>query len=133
MATPVQNKVFFSDFLFDFKKHPVSNDLLVVTNEQSVLNSLKKILKTNHYEIPYNPTFGANISHYLFENFTQITKNQIETDIRFAIQNFEKRVTILDLVVNGNPDENFIEITLTFSIINSLDPITLTTTLTRIR
>lgn len=133
MASPIQNTIYFSDFLFDFKKNPVTGDLLVVTNTQSVMNSLKKIIRTNHYEIPYNPSFGANISHYLFENFTPVTQNMIETDIRFAIKNFEPRAEILDLVVNGTPDNNSLTITLTFSIINSPDPITLTTTLTRIR
>jgi len=133
MASPTQNKIIFSDFLFDFKKHPITGDLLAVTNVQSVINSVKKIIKTNNYEIPYNPTFGANIYQYLFENFTPVTKHKIENDIRFAIQNFEKRVNIIDIVVNDMPDDNAINITLTFSIINTPDPITLTTTLTRIR
>jgi phage baseplate assembly protein W len=131
--SPIQNIVYFSDFLFDFKKHPVTNDLILVSNEQSVMNSIKKILKTNHYEVPYNPMFGANISHYLFENFTPVTQHMMETDIRFAIKNWEPRVDILDLIVSGSPDENSINITMTFSMINNPNPVILTTTLFRIR
>lgn len=133
MASPVQANVIFSDFLSDFSRHPATHDLLRVTNEKSVLNSLRKIIKTNNYEIPYRPDFGANIYHYLFEPFTAITLNELESDIRNAINRYEPRVTILDINTNGRPDDNAIDITLTVSIRTSPDPIVFTTTLTRIR
>jgi phage baseplate assembly protein W len=132
-ASPIQKDVYFSDFLFDFRTNPATQDLARVTNEQSVLSSIRKILKTNHFEIPYNPYFGANISHYLFENFDQFTEIAMTEDIRFAITNYEPRVEILDIVVNGSPDTNSIDITVTVSIINNPAPLTLTTTLTRVR
>ena len=131
--SPKQKEIFFSDFLFDFKKNPHTHDLVRVTNEQSVINSLKKIIKTNHYEVPYAPFFGANLSRYLFEPFLSTTEYEMKTDIKFAIEQYEPRVEIIDLVVNGRPDDNAIDITLTFSIINNPAPITITTTLIRIR
>lgn len=131
--SPKQKQVFFSDFLFDFKKNPHTNDLVRVTNEQSVINSIKKILNTNHNEVPYNSLFGANISHYLFEPFSPTTEMEIKNEIKFAIENFEPRAELLDIVVNGKPDDNALEITLTVAIINNPAPITVSTTLVRIR
>lgn len=132
-STPRQKEIYYSDFLFNLNKNPNTNDLVRVTNEQSVINSIKKILKTNHFEIPYNPYFGANLNRYLFEPFLPTTEMEIKNEITFAIENFEPRAQILDIIVNGQPDENSIEITLTISIINNPTPITVTTTLVRVR
>ena len=131
--SPKQKQVFFSDFLFDFKKNPHTNAVVRVTNEQWGLNSIKKILNTNHFEVPYAAFFGANISHYLFEPFSPTTEMEIKNEIKFAIENFEPRAELLDVVVNGNPDDNSLDITLTISIINNPAPITVSTTLVRIR
>lgn len=132
-SSPRQKEVFFSDFLSDFSTNPYTKDLVRVTNEKAIINSLKKILKTNNFEIPYNAYFGANINNYLFEPFSAVTEMELKNEITFAIENFESRCKILDLVVNGYPDENSIEITLTFSLINSNNPVTFTTLLTRVR
>lgn len=131
--TPRQKEVYYSDFLFNLNKNPNTKDLVRVTNEQAVINSIKKILKTNHFEIPYNPYFGANLYRYLFEPFLPTTEMEIKNEIRFAIENFEPRAQILDIVVNGQPDDNAIDITLTVSIINNPTPVTVTTTLVRVR
>lgn len=132
-ASPRQKQIFYSDFLTDFSTNPHTKDLVKVTNEQAVINSIKKILKTNNFEVPYAAYFGANISRYLFEPFTPITEMEIKNEIRFAIENFEPRAKLLDIIVNGKPDNNSLEITLTFSIINSSTPVTVTTTLIRVR
>lgn len=132
-TSPRQKQIFYSDFLTDFSTNPHTKDLVKVTNEQAVINSIKKILKTNNFEVPYAAYFGANINRYLFEPFTPITEMEIKNEIRFAIENFEPRAQILDLVVNGRPDDNALDITLTFSIINSSTPVTVTTTLIRVR
>ena len=132
-TSPIQKEIYYSDFLFDFRTQPATRDLARITNEQSVLSSLRKILKTNHFEIPYNPYFGANLYHYLFENIDQFTENSMISDIKFAIGNYEPRVEVLDVIVNGRPDNNAIDISITVSIINNPAPLTLTTTLTRVR
>lgn len=132
-ATPRQKEIFFSDFLLDFKRNPHTRDLVRVTNEQSIINSVKKILKTNNFEVPYAPYFGANIYRYLFEPFTPTTEMEIKNEIKFAIEAFEPRVELLDVVVNGDPDRNALDITVTVSIINNPAPITISTTLVRIR
>lgn len=133
MASPLPSNTIYSDFVSDFSRHPATHDLLRVTNEQSVINSIKKILRTNHYEVPYRPIFGANLNHHLFEPFTAITINEIEQDIRTAIERYEPRASILDINISGRPDDYEIDINMTVSIINVPNPVTINTTLTRIR
>jgi len=133
IQTPTQQQTVYSDFLSDFRINPLTKDLISVTNEQSVINSIKKILKTNNYEVPYAPYFGANIRHYLFENYTPITEAELKNEITFAIENFEPRANLIDVLINGYPDQNSLDISVTFSIINSITHITVSTTLTRVR
>lgn len=133
MASPLPSNTIYSDFLSDFSRHPATHDLLRATNEKSVVNSIKKILKTNHFEVPYRPNFGANLYQYLFEPFTKFTIYEIETNIKQAIKMYEPRASILDINIGGNPDGNSIEISLTVSILNAPNPVTINTTLTRIR
>ena len=132
-TSPRQKQIIYSDFLADFGVNPHTKDLIKVTNEQAVINSIKNILRTNNFERPYNAFFGANIYRYLFEPFLPTTEVELKNEIKFAIENFEPRARIIDLVVNGRPDNNAIDITLTISIINSVSPITITTTLVRVR
>lgn len=132
-TSPRQKQIFYSDFLADFSINPHTKDAVKVTNEQAVINSIKNILRTNNFERPYNAFFGANIYRYLFEPFTSITQMILEEEIRFAIENFEPRAEVIDIIVNGRPDENAIDITLTLSIINTIAPVTVTTTLVRVR
>lgn len=132
-TSPRQKQIFYSDFLADFSINPHTKDAVKVTNEQAVINSIKNILRTNNFERPYNAYFGANIYRYLFEPFSPFTEIELKNEISFAIENFEPRAEIIDIIVNGRPDENAIDITLTISIINSIAPVTVTTTLVRVR
>jgi len=131
VSTPLTNKQeIYSDFHTNFSIHPIKKDLTRLSNEDSVKRSIKNILLTNHYERRFRPTFGANIRKYLFENLTPITLEVIKMDIISAIKNFESRAEIIDVIVSGANDNNSVNVTITFSIINSLQVTTLSTTLT---
>lgn len=126
--TPATNKeVIYSDFTSNFTKHPVKNDLVRVTNEESVKKSIINILQTDYYERPMRPRFGANLRQFLFEQITPVTLSAIKTSVAAAIINYEPRAEVIDIVVSSTTP-NQVDITVTFALINSLDPITLTTT-----
>ncbi|NDC96351.1 hypothetical protein EB118_25655, partial [bacterium] len=110
--------VIYSDFYNNLNTENVKNDLLTLENEESVKTSIKNILKTNRGERFFNPTFGSDIRRMLFENYTSATEQIAKDLIKTAIKNFEPRANIIDVKVLGNPDQNSINITLIFSVIN---------------
>ena len=57
----------FSDLDLNFTKHPVRDDVNILTAERAVINSVKNLILTNHYERPFQPDLGSNIRRLLFE------------------------------------------------------------------
>ena len=57
-------------YFFDFSKNEniktLTNDLPLITNEESVIESIKNILMTKPGERIMEPEFGVNIDQFLF-------------------------------------------------------------------
>jgi len=123
----------FRDLDLKFTAHPVKKDVNVHTNETAIINSIKNLILTNHYERPFRPQVGSNIRRMLFENIDSIIAARVEREITEVIGNFEPRVQISKVRAIPAPDENSYQITLEFFIINSPNPITINFFLERIR
>jgi phage baseplate assembly protein W len=119
----------YSDFNTSFAIHPIRHDMTRLTNEDAVKRSIKNILLTNRYERRFRPDFGSGLSRYLFEPLTPITLSLMKKEIEQTISTYEPRATILDVVVSAATDQNSVEVSITFSLINSLIPVVLTTTI----
>lgn len=123
----------YTDLDLSFTIHPVKKDINIHTKEMAIVNSVKNLLLTNHYERPFSPEIGSNIRRLLFENIDTIIASQIEREIEETITNFEPRVNIKKIVAIPTPDENKYKIILEFYIINNPNPITIRFFLERIR
>ena len=134
MATVnIQAERTFRDLDLNFTIHPVKKDINTYKNEYAVINSIKNLVLTNHYERPFQPEIGSNIRRLLFENVDTVTAAQIEREISEVIRNFEPRAQVSRVNAIPSPDENKYQIYLEFFIINSTSPITINFFLERIR
>ena len=123
----------FRDLDLNFAIHPITKDVNVYKAEYAVINSVKNLILTNHFEKPFQPEIGSNIRRLLFENVDSIMAAQIEREIEETITNFEPRVQISSVVAIHAPDENGYKVRLEFFVINNPDPITINFFLERIR
>jgi phage baseplate assembly protein W len=123
----------FKDLDLKFTKHPIRKDVNVHLNEYAIINSIKNLILTNHYERPFRPEVGSNIRRFLFDNIDSIIAARIEREIGEVITNFEPRVKISKVSAIPEPDENAYKVTLEFFVINSPNPITINFFLERIR
>jgi phage baseplate assembly protein W len=123
----------YSDIDFTFTKKPVTADVALSYNEQSVIRSVRNLLLTNEYERPFNPSLGSNINALLFENDTPFTASSLESEIENTIKNYEPRVNLQSVVVNPQPDKNAYSVQLTFYIENATLPTVVTLLLERNR
>ena len=63
MATTLSYK----DINITFKKHPVTNDIVVSKDASAIKQAIVNLLLTNKGERLMNPTYGSDIRKYLFE------------------------------------------------------------------
>ena len=129
----IQSSRSFKDLDLNFTIHPVHKDINTHKAEYAVINSVKNLILTNHFERPFQPEVGSNIRRLLFENVDVILAAQIEREIEETINNFEPRVEISSTTAIPSPDENGYKIRLEFFVINNPDPITINFFLERIR
>lgn len=123
----------FSDLDINFIANPVSGDVAKKLDENAVKQAIKNLVYTNHYERPFHPEIGSQIRALLFEPYTPLTRAMLERSIINTIENYEPRVVLLGVQVDGNPDNNALYATITFRIINTSSPITVGVMLQRTR
>lgn len=130
---PVRNEVQYRDFDITFRANPITGQLNILKNNAAIKRALRNLILTGQFERPFRPTFGSSVTQYLFENFDTLTISNIKDSIRRAISDHEPRVQLLDVRVNGNPDQNSLEVTIYFRAQNQADPDELSVVLERIR
>ena len=123
----------YSDLDLNFAIHPVKKDINRNIGERAVINSVKNLILTNHYEKPFQPNIGSNIRRLLFENLDNLTGTTIESEIRQTILNFEPRVNISKLNVVADFENNGYRVIMEFFVSNRTTPITINFFLERIR
>jgi len=134
MATVnIQAERTFRDLDLNFTIHPVKKDINTYKNEYAVINSIKNLVLTNHYERPFQPEIGSNIRRLLFENMDTITASSIESEIQQTVTNYEPRARISRINAIADFDRNGFMVEMEFFVINRTDPITINFFLERIR
>ena len=123
----------FKDLDLSFAIHPIRKDVNIHKAEYAVINSVKNLILTNHYEKPFRPKIGSNIRKLLFENIDSIIAAQIERAVVETINNFEPRVSVSEITAIPDTDNNRYKLQLEFFVINQTTPITINFFLERIR
>ena len=106
----------FKDLSMSFKANPLNDDLITLKNEAAIARSLRNIIFTSPGEKFFNPDFGSNISKVLFENIDEISAIQIKEEIELSIKNFEPRVSLQEVEINPDYDNNQFDVTINYRI-----------------
>lgn len=126
-------QVIHSDFRKDLDLNPVTEDLAALQDEAAIKESLKNLVLTDKGERLMRPEFGGNIRATLFDLNTPATITVLKEQVREVIENYEPRVTLIDLVVKSDYDSNQIEVGIHFYILNKEEALSTTILLERIR
>ena len=113
----------FKDVSMTFQRHPLTNDLIALKNEQAIARSLRNIVFTTPGEKFFNQNFGSRISKSLFENIDDISGSLIVDEIRQSITNYEPRVDLLDVRAEPNFDNNEFNVRIVYNIVGVDVPI----------
>lgn len=123
----------FRDIDLNFQRHPVTNDIVKIEDVDAIKRSVKNLVQTNFYERPFHPELGCGVRELLFENFTPITGIFLKRKIEEVLVNYEPRISLSQIAVDDDQDNNRLVIDIYFYVIGVPDPIQVTTFLQRLR
>ena len=123
----------FKDLNLDFTRNTVTNDVVKIEDVEAIKRSVRNLVNTNFYERPFHPELGCGARQLLFEPFTPVTSIFIRRKVEEVITNYEPRVRLDQVIVTESPDRNAIEVRVVFYCMNIANPVTVLTTLQRIR
>ena len=112
----------FKDINLSFKRHPVTNDVVAIRDEDAIKRSVKNIIFTILGEKPFSPTFGSVINESLFELNTSLSEIRVADDISSALLNFEPRISEIDVTVTVEPDSHELNCTVQYEIVGIPSP-----------
>ena len=104
----------FKDINLSFKRHPVTNDLVVIKNEDAIKKSVKNIIFTILGEKPYVPLFGTSINNSLFELANPLDHVRISDEIQSTLLNYEPRISNIQVTVSNYPDSHELNATIQY-------------------
>jgi len=106
----------FKDINLSFKRHPVTNDVVTIRDEDAIKRSVRNIIFTIIGEKPFEPNFGSIINNALFELDTTLNQIRISDEIKNSLENYEPRITGISVSVSIYPDSNELNCTVQYDI-----------------
>ena len=107
----------FKDISLSFEPHPITKDLPVLKNANAIRRSVRNLVQTIPGERFFNPILGSSVYDSLFDLMDFGTSNLIEQEIITTLRNFEPRVNLTDVSVDAKPDENSLDIEISYTIV----------------
>ena len=112
----------FRDINLSFKRHPVTNDLVSIRDEDAIKRSIKNIIFTILGEKPFEPNFGSVINDALFDLDTNLNEIRIQDEITSSLKEYEPRISNIIVTVTVAPDTNEMNCTVQYDIVGLSTP-----------
>ena len=107
----------FKDISLSFKKHPVTNDVTVLRNEDAIKRSVINLTRTRINDRFFNELIGTSIADNLFENMDSGLEAALEEEIGTLLRNYEPRIELNSVYVIANQDSNDLNIQIDYDIV----------------
>jgi phage baseplate assembly protein W len=112
----------FKDISLSFLRHPVTNDIGTLSNEDAIKRSVVNLVRTRVGERFFNSLLGSNVESYFFELADSGIVDPLQEEIKTVLSNFEPRVVVRDVNVALYPEDNELDVTITYDIVGLAVP-----------
>ena len=113
----------FKDISLSFRKHPVTNDILALKNEDAIKVSVINLVRTGLGERFYDPNIGTIIQESLFENQSLEIAHSIETTVSVLLNNYEPRIEVQSVAVTFPQDSYEMNVDIRYLIVGQSAPV----------
>ena len=131
-TTKFQNREFV-DLDLNFKKNPITKDVISKKGQNAIKQSIKNLVLTRIGEKLFSPTIGSYVYNLLFDNIVPETTIALQTSIEDVINTYEPRAIVNQVIVQPDSDNNGYLIVLIVSFVNSPEPTAVEFFLERLR
>ena len=107
----------FKDINLSFKRHPVTNDVVTIRDEDAIKRSVRNIIFTILGEKPFEPDFGSVMNESLFDLSTSLSEIRISDEITSSLNNYEPRIDNVSVYVTVSADSNEMNCTVQYDIV----------------
>lgn len=123
----------YSDFDLNFTSHPLTGDIITKLNDEAVKRAVLQLIMLNKFDKKYSPEIASSIREQLFEPMSIAPAIAIESKIRILLIQYEPRINLIDVKCSTNHTEDGYDVTITYNIINDINPIIQQIFLERVR
>ncbi len=124
----------FEDLDLFFTRKPSDSDVATLKDVMAIKRSVRNLILLNHHEKPFHPEIAGGVREMLFENFSPVLSEVIRRKIEMTIQTYEPRVDLNDVIVIPKYNQNAMDVSITFTILNApREPQTVELLLERLR
>ena len=106
----------FKDISLSFTKHPVTNDVTVLKNEDAIKKSVVNLCRTRLNERFFNDLLGTSIEDSLFETNLDDISSFLEREITVLLKNYEPRITLRHVIIDSLVDSYELQIRVEYEI-----------------
>lgn len=110
-----------------------SGDVFRKNGVAAVQQAVKTLLLSSSFDKPFEPDFGVGLEDLLFELNTTVDRNEIAALIEEKLTIFEPRARLEDLQMFAEANGNRLRVEVYFSVVNTEETFTVTTTVNRVR
>ncbi len=107
----------FKDISLSFTRHPVTNDVTVLRNEDAIKKSVINLCRTRINERFFTDILGTSIEDQIFELATEDIASELEEEITALLDNFEPRIKVTSLFIDIDQNNNDLYITIKYDIV----------------
>lgn len=113
----------FRDISLSFLRHPVTNDIGTLVNEDAIKRSVVNLVRTKIGERFFNSLLGSNVENYLFELADSDIVDPLEEEIKTLLSNFEPRINTRRVDIELFAEDNELNVTIVYDIVGLSVPI----------
>lgn len=118
------------DLTFEAK---TTGDVYKKTDAAAVKQAIKNLLLTNYGEKPFDPYYGGDLNRFLFQLDSEFDEIEIQDRVANAIVMYEPRALLREVKATIRSDNNSVDVMVRFQVVNTLEEVVLTVSLTRLR
>jgi phage baseplate assembly protein W len=107
----------FKDISLAFQRHPITNDVTVLTNQTAISRSIRNLVLTNVGEKFFKPNVGSRVNSSLFELLDMGAGTAIRSEIESTIKNYEPRVFLNTVQVTPLYDDNAFDVVISYFVV----------------